>query len=282
MANKEYTLNPNFEELARLEDELFGRSRGLDTPYPNSAGTPVSGSNSWNLNKELLDVKRENTALKMELDALRTLLTEQNVLTASSVSALKELKGDMDRLNDALKSKEAALKDQTLSAGPLKAEIEREKGRLAEITERLSQEASLRERLNTALQEKEATLKKMALETEKLKAEALRDREHITDLAGKHEKETSLRDHLNDTLLARAVEIEKLKAEIKLERTRSLENEERLKQEASLRARLEIAKMEAILKKEAGPQREEPHKPHEYTHALRWEPGSTLSRSDRD
>lgn len=145
MTNKEPSPGMTFENLKNIEAELFKRRNNAmalgESRKPEEAKT---GRDNWRLNQEILDAKKENAALKYELDAVRLLLTEQNVLTLSSISALRELKEDFNRLKAILNDREADLADLSPEISRLHSELNMEKRRNAELREKLAREEALR------------------------------------------------------------------------------------------------------------------------------------------
>lgn len=140
-----------FENLKNIEAELFTkRHKGKTLDEDRKPEESRNSRDTWRLNQEILDAKKENAALKDEVDAVRLVLTEQNVLTVSSISALKELKEDFSRLKAILSDREADLADLSPEISRLNSEINMEKRRNAELREKLAREEALREDLEKA------------------------------------------------------------------------------------------------------------------------------------
>lgn len=147
--NKNYpSSGMTFENLKNIEAELFAKRR--EDKILDEGRKPEESRNSrdtWRLNQEILDAKKENSALKDELDAARLVLTEQNVLAVSAISALKELKEDLNSLKAVLNGREADLADLSPEISRLNSEINMEKRRNAELRKKLAREEALREDL---------------------------------------------------------------------------------------------------------------------------------------
>lgn len=164
-----------FENLKNIEAELFARRRkdkALDAGRkPEASG---NSRDTWRLNQEILDAKKENAALKDELDAVRLVLTEQNVLTASALSALKEMKEDLHGLKALLSDREADLADLAPEICRLNSEINLEKRRNEELLEKLTREETLQENLEKARKRlaQEASVKEEAGEASAAKLQA--------------------------------------------------------------------------------------------------------------
>lgn len=140
-----------FENLKNIEAELFAKRR--KGKAPEEGRKPEEARNSrdtWRLNQEILDAKKENSALKDELDAARLVLTEQNVLAVSAISALKELKEELNSLKAVLSCREADLADLGPEISRLNSEINAEKKRNEELREKLEREETLQENLEKA------------------------------------------------------------------------------------------------------------------------------------
>ena len=151
MNKNEHSSGMTFENLKNIEAELFAKRRNANAR--EEGRKPEEGKSSrdtWRLNQEVLDAKKENAALKQELDAVRLVLTEQNVLTASALSALKELKEDINLLKARLCDREADLADLAPEISRLHSEINMEKRRNEELLEKLEREETLQENLEKA------------------------------------------------------------------------------------------------------------------------------------
>ena len=151
MNKNEPSSGMSFENLKNIEAELFAKRRKArareEVRKPEEA---KSSRDTWRLNQEVLDAKKENAALKYELDAVRLVLTEQNVLTASALSALKELKEDLGLFKARLCDREADLADLAPEISRLHSEINMEKRRNEELLEKLAREETLQENLEKA------------------------------------------------------------------------------------------------------------------------------------
>ncbi|OGS06760.1 MAG: hypothetical protein A3J70_00165 [Elusimicrobia bacterium RIFCSPHIGHO2_02_FULL_61_10] len=151
MNKNEPSSGMTFENLKNIEAELFAKRRKARPPAEvRRPEEPKSSRDTWRLNQEVLDAKKENAALKQELDAVRLVLTEQNVLTASALSALKELKEDINLLKARLCDREADLADLAPEISRLHSEINMEKRRNEELLEKLEREETLQENLEKA------------------------------------------------------------------------------------------------------------------------------------
>lgn len=170
--NNENSSNSSFENLKSLEAELFKVKRGVKAaPAPRKPETPAPSQDTWKLNQEVLDARREITALREELNAAKVVITEQNVLTATSRSALKELQRDLDLASAKLGERQAGFSEMNAELSRLSSEALIEKRRGAELREKLAHEAALREDLEGLLDEaarrEEALQRKLqALEAE--------------------------------------------------------------------------------------------------------------------
>ena len=88
MNNNDQLPKMTFENLKKIEADVFsGRSRA----EKHKSGGDGQVRDTWRLNQEVLDARREAAALKEELNAARTLIAEQNVFAVSSRSALREM-----------------------------------------------------------------------------------------------------------------------------------------------------------------------------------------------
>jgi hypothetical protein len=127
----------SFRTLRNIEAELFERAPAAGTQAP-------AGRDSWQLNSEVLDLTRKCADLKEELEAARTLLAEQNVLAASSLSALRETGRDLERAREDLRKQEEEER-------ALRTELELEKGRRENMREQLVRETAHREEMGDLL-----------------------------------------------------------------------------------------------------------------------------------
>jgi len=139
MKNAQNPSEDSFRALRNIEAELFERAPGR-TAEPQ----PPAGRDSWQLNREVLDLHRKCADLKDELEAARTLLTEQNVLAASSLSALREVGRDLERAREELRKQE----EEKLA---LRRELEQEKNRRESLREQLARENAHREEISDLL-----------------------------------------------------------------------------------------------------------------------------------
>lgn len=164
-----------FENLKNIEAELFAKRRkGKTSEEGRKPGGSGNSRDTWRLNQEILDAKKENAALKDELDAVRLVLTEQNVLTASALSALKEMKEDLHSLKALLSDREADLADLGPEICRLNSEINTEKKRNEELREKLEREETLQKNLEKARQQlaQEASVKEVPGEASAAKLQA--------------------------------------------------------------------------------------------------------------
>ena len=138
MKNGQNPSEDSFSALRNIEAELFERAPAR-APAPQQAGR-----DSWQLNREVLDLRRKCDDLKEELEAARTLLTEQNVLAASSLSALREVGRDLERAREELRKKD----EEQLA---LRRELEQEKSRRESLREHLARENAYREEISDLL-----------------------------------------------------------------------------------------------------------------------------------
>jgi len=167
MKNNDHLADEPLENLKSIEAELFGMRRsGNSGPRKSCEGEP--GSDPWKLNREVLDAKRECSLLKGELRAAAILLDEQNVLAATSRSALKELQKDLALMITMFKEKEADVSELSSELGRLKAEIGIGKKHHSELKEKLASEAVRREDLENALREYKENEEALRLKVEAL------------------------------------------------------------------------------------------------------------------
>ena len=131
--------------LAR-EKELLDENRALK----EAAG--AAGLNTGRMRQGLSDAISECAVLRGDLEAATVKLTEQDVLTRSSMSALKELKRDYNNLKTISDDRESEL------AG-LRAETDRlreEKRGTAGLNTKLNRELELKEEMDSLLRESAA------------------------------------------------------------------------------------------------------------------------------
>lgn len=141
--------NSGFETLRRIEEELFGdkgASRAGAAPAPKAAPAPAPRpapalDDSWRLSREILEAKREIAALKNDNDSLRLVIMEQNVLSTSSVSALRELRQDYDQMRKEMHELEQRAAAREDEIGRLRAELEAERARSLELAEKAGRQA---------------------------------------------------------------------------------------------------------------------------------------------
>ncbi|MDA8130373.1 MAG: hypothetical protein M0011_02595 [Elusimicrobia bacterium] len=135
-----------FNTLRRIEEELFGGRRAPAAqagpavpkaePYERRMAAPELHGGSWRMSREILAVKRELAALRDENDSLHLEIMEQNVKTTSTISALRDLRQDYDRLGAEMHYKELQLESQAAEIAKLKAEVEKERARCLELAEK--------------------------------------------------------------------------------------------------------------------------------------------------
>ncbi len=175
MTNKEPLAGMTFENLKNIEAELFAKKN--KNKAAKEGGKPEDAGNdraAWKLNQEVLDAKKESAALRNELEQARTRLTEQDVLTASSLSALKELNEDFNRQKALLDEKEASQYELRSEIRRLNSQLNLKKRNEIELGGNLAREAALRKEAETLLLEsrqKEAELRRqIGLSAVELKA----------------------------------------------------------------------------------------------------------------
>lgn len=150
--NNENSAGGSFENLMSLETELFKVKRGGKSfPAPHKPENP--SQDTWKLNREVLDARREIASLREELNAARVIITKQNVLTTSSRSALKELQQDLDLAAAKLSERQAGFSEMSAELSRLGLEVLIEKRRGSELSGKLAHEAALREELEIMLGE---------------------------------------------------------------------------------------------------------------------------------
>lgn len=139
MKNGQRPSEDSFSALRNIEAELFERAPGRTAERQAPAGR-----DSWQLNREVLDLHRKCAELKEELEAARTLLTEQNVLAASSLSALREVGRDLERAREDLRKQEEEKRG-------LRTELELEQSRRESLRGQLARETAHREEMGDLL-----------------------------------------------------------------------------------------------------------------------------------
>lgn len=165
MNNNDQLPKMTFENLKKIEADVFSsRSRAEKI----KTGGDEQVRDTWRLNQEVLDARREAAALKEELNAARTLITEQNVLAVSSRSALREMQQDLDLAKTETGQKEYGLADLNSEISRLRSVINLEKIRNADLRGKLAQEAGLRRDLEDLLRESEKAEETLQLEIEAL------------------------------------------------------------------------------------------------------------------
>jgi len=139
----------------------------LDENQTLKAAAAAGSAEAGKWKQELLVAKAGYTQIKGELEAAEVLRTEQNVLTRSSISALKELKEDLGRMKAMLSDREADIAGLNAEIGRLSAETREEKIRNAELKERLARELPFKEEmedlLRAAAHKEEALKRKLEL-----------------------------------------------------------------------------------------------------------------------
>lgn len=103
------------------------------------------------LRGELAAAVGELGGLKQEVDSLRLVLSEQNVLTSSALSSLKEMKQELEESKAASQGLEEALRETDMEVERLQAELMIEKRRAADLAKLLARETSLRSKLEHSL-----------------------------------------------------------------------------------------------------------------------------------
>ncbi len=166
MTNGTPSSGMTFENIRNIEAELFARNRKSKAPAEKRKTEETStGRDTWRLNQEVLDAKKESAALKHELEQARVQLTEQDVLTASSLSALKELNEDFNRQKTLLNESESSLYELRSEIRRLNSQLSLKKRNAMELGGDLAREAALRKEAETLLQEsreREADLRRQA------------------------------------------------------------------------------------------------------------------------
>lgn len=137
----------SFASLRRIEEELFGNEQfpsahpkampaRMAAQSPRRKTDPVHIDDTWRMSREILEAKREIAALQSENDTLRQIITEQNVMSTSSVSALRELRQDYDQIKKETHHRELRLESQAAEIAQLKAEVETERAHCLELSEK--------------------------------------------------------------------------------------------------------------------------------------------------
>lgn len=153
--------------LGKAQESFNARERELSEEHralKEAAG--AAGLEAGRLRQAAQDAGADCAAAMGELAADRIKLTEQDVLTRSSLSALKEMKEDMGRLKAMLSDREADLSGLKAEMGRLGAEAKEEKLRSAEFKEKLAAELALKEDMEKLLASsagREEALKREAL-----------------------------------------------------------------------------------------------------------------------
>ena len=165
MNNNDQLPKMTFENLKKIEADVFsGRSRA----EKHKSGGDGQVRDTWRLNQEVLDARREAAALKDELNAARTLIAEQNVFAVSSRSALREMQQELDLAKTETGRKEYGLADLNSEISRLRSAINLEKMRNADLRGKLAQEAGLRRDLEELLRESEKAEEALQQEIEAL------------------------------------------------------------------------------------------------------------------
>lgn len=154
MTDNEHPVSRTLQNLKDLEAELFHAGHKNKTPV--NIRKPEEGERdraAWTPGQQISDLKRERSALKDEVDAVRLLLTEQNMITTSSISALKELKEDLNHLTKLLNGSEAELSELRSEIGRLNSEADMEKRHNLHLREILERETALREDMEKLLRD---------------------------------------------------------------------------------------------------------------------------------
>lgn len=121
---------------------------GWDDAPEDLAAAPAEAAR---LRGELAAAETARDGLQQEVASLRLVLSEQNVLTSSALSSLKEAKQDMEELKAAGQGLEEALRETGMEAERLQAELMVERRRAADLAKLLARETALRARLEHAL-----------------------------------------------------------------------------------------------------------------------------------
>jgi chromosome segregation ATPase len=154
MTDNEHPISRTLQNLKDLEAELFHAGHKNKVPkYIPKPDESERDRTAWTPNQQISDLKRERSALKDEVDAVRILLTEQNVITTSSISALKELKEDLDHLAKLLRDSEAELSSLRSEISRVNAEADMEKRHSMQLREILERETALREDMEKLLRD---------------------------------------------------------------------------------------------------------------------------------
>lgn len=153
------------ETLAKVKENFETREREL--VRENRALREEAGALSRELERSAREAQETDHGegrLKAELEAARVRITEQAVLATTSVSALRELRSDVDRLNSeaARKSEEAAaLKARgDILAAELREERQRTADTQRKLAEALDMAAGARAQLQDSLRREEVFKRK--------------------------------------------------------------------------------------------------------------------------
>jgi hypothetical protein len=135
--------------MERFSAWLAGLEGSAWEPEAEEAdGAPAEAAR---LRSELAGAEIEMEALKQEVDSLRLVLSEQNVLTSTALSSLKELKQDLEDQKAAGQGMNAAMMEAGMDNERLHSELLLEKHRSSELMKQLAKETALRSRLENAL-----------------------------------------------------------------------------------------------------------------------------------
>jgi len=151
MNDYNYGAQKTFENLKAIEAGLFGAERA-----GGAARAPAGeerARDTWRLNQEVLDARRECAALKEELKAARIMITEQNVLATTSRSALREMFRDAEDMKSEAARRQHEISGLRSEIDRLKSEVTVEKLRNADLGKKLEQEAVLRADMENLLLE---------------------------------------------------------------------------------------------------------------------------------
>lgn len=152
MNDNKHTEHRTFDNLKAIESGLFNSERGGGDETAKR-GHDGLVRDTWRLNQEVLDARREASALKGELNAAKNLVTEQNVLAATSRSALREIRKEVEDMRIEADRREYEITELGSEIGRLKSEICVEKKRNSDLRKKLEQEAAIRQDLEELLGE---------------------------------------------------------------------------------------------------------------------------------